>query len=102
MSRMLSRHGVTVSTAEDGQTALDKLLGDPQPPFDCVLLDNQMPKKTGVEVVGHLRKIGSKQFVVGVTGNALSEDQAEFLGAGANQYVSLFLFFLFSSVLLFY
>jgi osomolarity two-component system sensor histidine kinase SLN1 len=83
MSRMLSRHGATVTTAEDGQSALDKLLSSP--PYDCVLLDNQMPKKTGVDVVRHLRKIGSSQFVVGVTGNALSEDQAEFLGAGANQ-----------------
>lgn len=42
MSRMLQRQGCNISTAEDGQHALDLLL-DPEPHyFDCVFLDNQV------------------------------------------------------------
>lgn len=34
-----------------------------------------------------LRQLDRKDFVVGVTGNALTEDQQEYLQAGANQCV---------------
>jgi len=32
-----------------------------------------------------LRELGRKDFVVGVTGNALLADQEEYLGAGVDQ-----------------
>lgn len=46
MSRLLTKLGCKVSTAENGQVALDEILprtagGDP-PPFDIVFLDNQV------------------------------------------------------------
>ncbi|KAF8597563.1 hypothetical protein BDV93DRAFT_527343, partial [Ceratobasidium sp. AG-I] len=52
--------------------------------YDIVFLDNHMPICSGVEVARRLRKLDRKDFVVGVTGNALTEDQQEYLQAGAN------------------
>jgi CheY-like chemotaxis protein len=40
------------------------------------VVDNQMPKLSGVKLVERLRELrGRKDFVVGVTGNALLTDQ---------------------------
>lgn len=105
MSRMLQRQGCNISTAEDGQYALDLLL-EPEPHyFDCIFLDNQvcllefavrysrgsrrvlrpqMPRKTGLDVVRELRDAGRTEPVIGVTGNALREDQEGYLKAGAD------------------
>ncbi|CAE6458231.1 unnamed protein product [Rhizoctonia solani] len=52
--------------------------------YDIVFLDNHMPICSGVEVARRLRQLDRKDFVVGVTGNALTEDQQEYLQAGAN------------------
>lgn len=95
MKRMLTRLGCVVSTAENGQLALEQLLvpGAPTPgsedapglgavgradvgpgawAADCrfavVFLDNQMPVMSGIQAVAKLREAGRKDFVVGVTG----------------------------------
>lgn len=97
MSRMLTRIGHDVTTAENGSIALDMLRSrhlarhqqqqevksgqeeiqedegkkkvDAEKQFDIVFLDNQMPVMTGVEAVRDLRRIGCNVFVVGATGN---------------------------------
>lgn len=101
MTRMLSRMGCVVSTAEHGVAALEILLGamftpssematptalNPSTPgssadettapsqpraFDVVFLDNQMPKMSGLETIARLRAAGREDFVVGVTGECL-------------------------------
>lgn len=98
MTRMLNRLGCAVTTAENGSVALEILLGPIYTPseapshstlmpltpgtkgssqegtlttprfFDLVLLDNQMPKMSGLEAVGRLRAAGRDDLVVGVTG----------------------------------
>jgi len=52
--------------------------------FHVVFLDNQMPCLSGVEMTKKLRRYGRKDLIVGVTGNALVEDQREYLSAGAD------------------
>ena len=99
MSRMLTRLSADVSTANDGQHALDILLGGPdaddpsappKPPqfFDMVSLDNAMPILTGLQAVERLRSLGRDDFIVGATGNALKEDQDSYLAAGADRVFS--------------
>lgn len=113
MTRMLNRLGCVVTTAEHGAAALEMLLGplythyetpvnsvlvpitlemgashqEPLTPrfWDLVLLDNQMPKMSGLEAITRLRAAGRDDLVVGVTGNALIRDQDEYLGAGVDQ-----------------
>jgi len=43
-----------------------------------------MPHLSGVEMTKNLRAYGRKDLIVGVTGNALAEDQREYLDAGAD------------------
>lgn len=115
MKRMLGRLGCLVQAAENGQVALDAILdtgstisGDlplPTPStsdshrssynlhglphgddrYAVVFLDNQMPVMSGLDMVRAVRKKGIGVFVVGVTGNALLQDQKEFIDAGADQ-----------------
>lgn len=111
MSRMLTRMGCKVTTAENGEVALDLILhghAQRETPssedtgcgglsmdgvvsgameeyrYAVVFLDNQMPVMSGLEVVSKLRQMGRRDFVVGVTGNALLADQQEYLEAGVD------------------
>ena len=123
MQRMLERLKCAVTTAVNGQEALELIagvsdsrsvdtpgsnegeyfagsrvpnssrgIGDLPTPgtsesrFALVFLDNQMPVMSGVEMVRKLRKLGRKDLIVGVTGNALLPDQEEYLAAGADQW----------------
>ncbi|KZT61979.1 hypothetical protein CALCODRAFT_479467 [Calocera cornea HHB12733] len=121
MSRMLTRIGCSVEIAENGQVALDCLIGpgahsqavsgrklpsststlltpgsehSTEPvlvsdnKYAVVFLDNQMPFYSGVQVVDYLRALGRTTFVVGVTGNALKEDQLEYLEAGVDKILT--------------
>ncbi|WVR07277.1 hypothetical protein IAU60_004318 [Kwoniella sp. DSM 27419] len=89
MSRMLTRLGHQVSTAENGKVAFDMIRDSFEqkpnaPKFDVIFLDNQMPLMSGVEVAREVRDIGCPVFIVGCTGNALREDQEEYIAAGAD------------------
>ena len=82
MKRMLTRMGCSVSTAENGEIAVNILLGSPDSEkaanaqeFAVVFMDNQMPVMSGLQAITKLRQVGRKDFVVGVTGNALLADQ---------------------------
>ena len=95
MARLLTRLGCRVSTAENGEIALELMLGTYQRPtpsseetgsaglsidamsttaggeeykYAVVFLDNQMPVLSGLEMVARLREMGRKDFIVGVTG----------------------------------
>ncbi|KAG8909706.1 hypothetical protein FRC00_009614 [Tulasnella sp. 408] len=109
MERVLTRNGCKVSTSDNGRSALEMALGvsppvlsksssldplHPPPPspyptnnpqrYDIMFVDNQMPIMSGVEMVRNLRMLGRKDMLIGVTGNALKEDQVEYLQGGAN------------------
>lgn len=98
MSRMLTRLGCKVSTAENGEIALEMILGmgarvtpsseetgstglsaegsvtgrnstgPEEYKYAAIFLDNQMPTMSGLETVAKLRELGRTDFVVGVTG----------------------------------
>jgi osomolarity two-component system, sensor histidine kinase SLN1 len=87
MTRLLTRLGCNVSTAENGEIALEMVLNGYGGRFAVVFLDNQMPVMSGLSMVAKLRKAGRRDFVVGVTGNALLSDQEEYLEAGVDRYV---------------
>ncbi len=43
-----------------------------------------MPLMSGVEVAREVREMGCPLYIVGCTGNALREDQEEYIAAGAD------------------
>lgn len=89
MSRMLSKMGHKIDQAENGKLAYEMLrslhVEDIANQYDIVFLDNQMPVMTGVECTRELRSIGCPIFICGATGNALQDDQQEYLDAGADR-----------------
>ncbi|KAF9474819.1 hypothetical protein BDN70DRAFT_884421 [Pholiota conissans] len=118
MKRILTRLGCQVSCAENGEVALEMILGqrisvgatpssdlsahpgpileqlseqlpfDPEGKFAVVFLDNQMPVMSGLKAARKLRELGRTDFVVGVTGNALLSDQEEYLEAGVDKVLT--------------
>ncbi|EIN11063.1 hypothetical protein PUNSTDRAFT_85601 [Punctularia strigosozonata HHB-11173 SS5] len=113
MKRLLTRLGCVVSTADNGEKALEMITGSsnttpasesvPSDPgssssvasspaaerkYAIIFLDNQMPVLSGIQAVARLRRDGRDDFVVGVTGNALLSDQEEYLEAGANHVLT--------------
>lgn len=86
MTARLSRQGYDVVAAEDGYHALHLLEHDT---FDLMLLDIMMPRMSGVEVLGHVRRRFSMLTlpVIMVTANDLEESMVEALEKGANDYL---------------
>ena len=86
LTRLLRNHGHECDEAEDGAVAvrLMKEAIDDSQPYDTVLLDNEMPVMDGPTAAQHMREMGSDVFIVGITGNLLPEDVANFKQKGAN------------------
>ena len=86
LTRLLRNHGHQCDEAEDGQIAvrLVKQAMEDSNPYDSVLLDNEMPVMNGPTAAEHMRAMGSDVFIVGITGNLLPEDVANFRNCGAN------------------
>lgn len=68
MTRMLTRQGCVVETAENGKQCLDIVTSPTARKYDLISLDNFMPVMTGEQAVRELRRLGRKDLVVGCTG----------------------------------
>jgi CheY-like chemotaxis protein/HPt (histidine-containing phosphotransfer) domain-containing protein len=84
---LLSRAGVVVRVAGDGQQALDMLARER---FDAVLMDCQMPVMDGYAATRALRQ--QPQFrtlpVIAMTANAMVGDREAVLAAGMNDHIA--------------
>jgi DNA-binding response OmpR family regulator len=65
MHFIFSQPRYEITSAEDGDVALEQVATDPNP-YDVVITDNNMPHVTGVELVRELRKrnFGGKIMVL--------------------------------------
>jgi CheY-like chemotaxis protein len=85
--RLLERNGHTCEGACDGEEAVamvKKSLSCSGKPYDCILLDYEMPKMNGPEACQRMRQMGCSSYIAGVTGNLMSEDVDHFRMCGAN------------------
>ncbi len=87
---LLARVGCKVVTVHDGAQALEKMLSQP---FDCVLMDIQMPVMDGVSAVRKLRndiqyRAVSQIPVVAMTAFAMKGDRERFLKEGMDNYLA--------------
>ncbi|GAC1413069.1 MAG: hypothetical protein NVSMB66_4000 [Candidatus Doudnabacteria bacterium] len=84
----LGLEGFEVSTAKDGEEALDKIKEEK---FDLILLDIMMPKINGFEVLKSIRKDPEKQTanvpVLMLTNLGQKSDIEQGLLLGANDYI---------------
>jgi CheY-like chemotaxis protein len=79
----LERSGHLVTSVSNGKDALERAQRDS---FDVILLDEEMPGLTGVQVVGAIRKNSaspsSGPVFIALTGNSSPQDRERLLAAG--------------------
>lgn len=61
----------------------ENMLGDEEP-YDSILMDYEMPVMNGPTASGMIRELGSDVFIIGITGNVLSDDVQYFKSKGVN------------------
>jgi CheY-like chemotaxis protein len=88
--KFLERKGCAVTVARDGQQAIACLKKES---FDLVLMDIQMPNMDGLEAMRAIRsgeagEAASRVPIAALTSYAMSGDEARFLEAGMNAYLS--------------
>lgn len=82
---VLTDAGIEVVEAEDGQQAVDAILGSH---FDVVLMDMQMPVMDGYQATRTLRDQGVKTTIIAFTAHALTGFDAEIEAAGCDGYLT--------------
>ncbi|MBT9466879.1 response regulator transcription factor [Hydrogenophaga sp.] len=85
LSAQLMQAGHRISTAEDGQVALDLLQAEP---FDGVVLDLGLPRVDGLTVLRTLRQRLPALPVLVLTARDGVEDRVAGLNAGADDYLT--------------
>jgi len=84
---VLERQGYAVTEAADGEEALQKALAEPP---DLILLDLQMPLRSGYEVLVELRKDPrhAEVPIIAITASAMQGDREKALAAGFTGYMA--------------
>jgi len=85
MKLMLSKLGVDVVIAEDGNQAMQKALSQS---FDLILMDMQMPHMNGFEATRALKQQGYKAPIVALTASAMNGDDQKCIEAGCDGYLT--------------
>src|ERR1700676_2307964 len=80
----LMQFGYVVDWVKDGQTALQAILSET---FDTIVLDLELPKRSGLEVLQAARSKNIDTPVLILTARELVEDRVKGLDAGADDYL---------------
>lgn len=96
ISYILRKAGADVTIEGNGKLAMEKALaaknrrrqGDPEHPFDIILMDMQMPIMDGYEATSQLRKRGFTGPIIALTANAMASDRKKCINAGCNDYAT--------------
>ena len=88
LTSVLEEHGMSVSFAENGRDAIEKL--ESTPGIDLVLMDVMMPGMDGYETTRAIRE--KAQFrnlpIIALTAKAMKGDRQKCLDAGASDYIA--------------
>jgi len=84
---LLEFYGHNVTEAEDGIKALECLADER---FDVILLDMQLPKMDGLEVLERIKNNPSTAYtpVIAVTAHAMKGSEEHFIEMGCVDYIS--------------
>ncbi len=81
----LKGENFAVDCAEDGERGLFLALTNE---YDVILLDNMLPKKTGIEICSEIRKEGGSTPIIILSVKSEAIVKADLLNAGADDYVT--------------
>jgi len=88
-AQVLTRIGCEVDVADDGESALQKVIGHG---FSLILMDIQMPGMDGYETAAAIREreagTGKRIPIIAMTANAMSGDREKCLAAGMDDYLA--------------
>jgi signal transduction histidine kinase/CheY-like chemotaxis protein/CHASE3 domain sensor protein len=88
LSKALTKQGLQVEIAKDGQSALDTLASNSN--IELVIMDIMMPIMDGYTAISKIRQ--QKQYeelpILALTAKAMPEDRQKCIDAGANDYLA--------------
>ncbi|MDO6590302.1 two-component system response regulator [Loktanella sp. D2R18] len=87
ISFILSRDGWTVHTHEDGETAIQKVIGFPP---DMIILDVMLPGRSGFDILRELRETETTKDipVMMLTARGQEKDRDLAMRLGANHFMT--------------
>ncbi|MEX2219690.1 MAG: ATP-binding protein [Phycisphaerales bacterium] len=87
LTHFLQTAGATVEHAENGRTAVERVLGA-GPDIHLILMDMQMPEMDGYTAARTLRQRGVKLPIIALTANAMAGERERCLEAGCDDYLT--------------
>lgn len=85
LKESLKTEGFAIDTAEDGERGLYLILSNE---YDIVILDNRLPKKSGLEVLKEVRADNQHMPILILSAITDTGQKSEFLNNGADDYLT--------------
>ena len=88
ISHVLKKAAADVTVVENGKLALDAVLAAHHKgePFDCIVMDMQMPVLDGYEATRQLRQNDYTGPIIALTAHAMASDRQECIDAGCDDF----------------
>lgn len=85
LKKGIEKHGYAVDLAHDGKAGYDLASINP---YDCIILDLNLPEMDGIEVAKKLREEGTDTPILMLTARSAQNEKIEGLEMGADDYLT--------------